>query len=342
MEKESDCIKVNKRVAEKLRKILLSSSLLRKDLKPKSFNDEVLFPVVNIKKALSIATSLGIEAEPCEETFEAYLTRKILKEEALGLSSYTLIGNIAIISRGRDHGISLYKKLAEKIMIMHPNVKAVYLKQRTVGTYRLPELTLLAGENVTETEFKEYGLRFRVDITKAYANPRLAEEHRRLAEIVEEGEKVLDMFSGIAPFAIHIASLKRAEVLATDINPYASYYAAMNVKLNLKKLKGKVLVMKADAKDLPYLLRPSFTRVIMNSPKNSLSFLGEACNLLSKQGFLHIYVIAESDRDLISDVEKRLRVLRCEINDVKVRRVKEYSPFQKIFVVDVYVQRLLP
>ena len=342
MKEKADCVKVNKRIAEKLRRALLKYSLLRKDLRPRRFNDEVLFPVINLKKALSLATSLGTEARSCKEFFESYSTTKKIKGGTQGLSSYTLIGDIAIINRGRSYDLPLYKKLAEKIVATHPNVKAVYLKLRTSGIYRLPELILLIGEGITETEFKEYGLRFRVDIAKAYVNPRLAEEHRRIAEIVENEERVLDMFSGIAPFATHIASLKRTKVLATDINPYASYYAAINVKLNLKRLRGKILVMKADARDLPYLLKPFFTRIIMNSPKNSLSFLSEACSLVSKKGFLHIYVIAESDRDLIIDVERRLRNLKCEVNDIKIKRVKEYSSFQKIFVVDVYVRRSLP
>jgi tRNA (guanine37-N1)-methyltransferase len=331
----SGCVSVPREDAERLRRRLLQLSLLRRDLRPKVTGDKVLLPVANVEESVRVAKSLGILAEACKSTFARY--RK-LEERIEGLSSYTLLGEVAIINyRGKDP--SAYERLAELIMMKHPKVRAVYLKLRTQGAFRLPELVLVRGERVTETEFKEYGLRFRVDVTKAYVNPRLASEHRRVAEAVSDGEDVLDMFSGIGPFSIHIASLRSSRILAVDINPYASYYAAMNVKLNRRALKGRVVVMRADARILANLLDTRFDRIIMNNPTGALSFVDVACRLLKRRGILHIYKLVEREERLEEVVERRLKDEGCEVLEMNVKKVREYSPDQVIVVADVYVNK---
>ncbi len=341
MEDEANvqCVRISKKRAEEARKILLENILLRRDLKPKAVNNDVLFPVTEAKKSIDLLSLKGIKASLCVEFFNKY-ERKKFGKKAIGITSYTLIGNIALINKGKSNDISIYKKLAKEIVARHPRIRAVYLKLRTSGEYRLPELRHLLGETITETEFKEYGLKFKVDIAKTYVNPRLAQEHRRIAEIVNENEKVLDMFSGIAPFSIHMASLKKIYVLAVDINPFAIYYAAVNIRLNTKMLKGKVIVMKGDARDLPSLLKPVFTRIIMNNPKNSIDFLPHACSLLNKEGYIHVYALLDKDCNFESEIEKRLKNKACEINEIKIKRVREYSRNQDISVADVFVKKI--
>jgi len=64
-------------------------------------------------------------------------------------------------------------------------------------------------------------LQFKVKLGEVYFNPRLSEEHHRLAEATKSGEVVVDAFTGIGGFAIHIASLKTSLVIANDANPVA-------------------------------------------------------------------------------------------------------------------------
>ena len=44
-------------------------------------------------------------------------------------------------------------------------------------------LEFLAGADKTETEYKEHGCRFKVDVVKAYFSPRLSTERLRVAKL---------------------------------------------------------------------------------------------------------------------------------------------------------------
>ncbi len=132
------------------------------------------------------------------------------------------IGEIAIIEIPSE--LEPYKKIVGQAIIKaHKNVRTVLAKAGAVsGTYRLREFNVIAGEHSTETIHKESGCKFKVDVAKAYFSPRLSNEHKRIASMVQEGEAVIDSFSGVGPFAILIAKThKKVQVYAVDANPAA-------------------------------------------------------------------------------------------------------------------------
>ena len=70
------------------------------------------------------------------------------------------------------------------------------MTQPIKGELRTRDMEIIAGENSTETIHKEFGLRFKIDVKKAYFSPRLATERKHVTELVKEGETVLEISSG--------------------------------------------------------------------------------------------------------------------------------------------------
>ena len=52
---------------------------------------------------------------------------------------------------------------------------------------------------------KENGVKFEMDFSKVYWNPRLSTEHDRLVGMLEEGDVLYDVFAGVGPFAVYAA-----------------------------------------------------------------------------------------------------------------------------------------
>jgi tRNA (guanine37-N1)-methyltransferase len=243
--------------------------------------------------------------------------------------SYVVVGRAVIVSlderlRGRE------REVAEQLLRAVPGAAAVYGKTATLGDYRVQELVLLAGRPLEETIHVENGLRFPVPLGRVYANPRLAGEHMRVARMVRSGERVLDMFSGIGGFAVTIAALGRAEVVvANDLNPHAAAAAARALVLNRSRIRSPVLVLNTDARHLPDILQPVFTRIIMNLPHGAKQFLPKAAQLCSPRGCtVHLYAVARSPQEAAEGLPPGFTLLA-------VTRVLDYAPGKYIFRLDL-------
>jgi len=246
--------------------------------------------------------------------------------------SYVLVGRVAIVSlderiEGRE------REIGEELLRTVPGIEAVYAKKATVGSHRVQELVHIAGRRLRETVYVENGLRIPVPLGRVYVNPRLAAEHERIARAVEPGERVLDMFSGIGGFALNISRHGRAEVVvANDVNPHAVDALTRAIALNKSRLRTPILVLNEDASRLPRLLRPVFTRIIMNLPHASIDYIETALSLCSGEGCtLHVYTLARRAEDAASSILERHPSLRV----TRVLRVLDYAPGKYIFRVDV-------
>jgi tRNA (guanine37-N1)-methyltransferase len=332
---EAWCVKVPREMGERARRILGSLGELVESLKPRAEGGKVVYPVRSPERAVSGLAEAGVRAEPCRSAFEVYKRRK----PPPAPRSYLVIGDILLFS-GRPGEREELRRLAVELMASQPRIRTAYMKERVEGELRRPSLVHLAGERRTWTVHREHGILFYVDISKAYFNPRLAYEHHRVASLVGDGERVLDMFSGVGGFALHAASRARATVVASDLNPYAAAYAAVNVALNKKRLKGRVLVLRADARMLPGILEGGFDRIIMNHPTASLDYLDEACRLASTRAVIHAYTFALSRLEAVDAVYNALGRSRCgRVEVVGSRRVLEYSQEVSLFSVEIALGR---
>lgn len=209
-------------------------------------------------------------------------------ESALLVNSYDVVGDIAIISVPDEllHHESL---IGQAVLANNQRIKVVAKRAGMyAGEYRTIPLTIIAGDNRTETEHREHGIRLFLNPEKVYFSTRSCTERRRIAALVEPGEKVLVMFSGVAPYPLVIAAGSRAGVIVgIEKNPEAHAYALLNLARNRKftnisLLCGDVLAV------LPRL-NHTFDRIIMPLPGNAASFLPGALSVLRLGGLLHFY-----------------------------------------------------
>jgi tRNA (guanine37-N1)-methyltransferase len=208
--------------------------------------------------------------------------------------SFDVIGDIAIIELSPTTE-PFEENIAEALMKVHKNVKAVYSKAGPItDNQRLRPLHHLLGAFRTETIHKELGCRFKIDISKAFFSPRLSFEHNRVAEQVQAGECVVDMFAGVGPFSILIAKrLEDIQVNAIDANLEAVKLIRENAKMN--GVQDRVRVWPGDARAvIKGNLLGIATRVVMNHPSQAREFLEPACETLGRHGgILHYYTFAD-------------------------------------------------
>ena len=235
-----------------------------------------------------------------EQVLERQLPSSIIP---LVSKSFDVIGDIAIIELS-PAAQPFEKSIAEALMEVHKNVKTVYSKAGPItDNQRLRPLHQVLGANRTQTIHKELGCRFKVDISKAFFSPRLSAEHRRVAEQVQPGECVVDMFAGVGPFSILIAKrLNDVQIHAIDANPEATKLIGENATMN--KVQDRIKVWSGDARVvIKNNLAGTATRVIMNHPSQAREFLEPACEALGRDGgIVHYYTFAEG-----ADSESRAR-----------------------------------
>lgn len=204
---------------------------------------------------------------------------------------------VAIIEKGG-------KREALELMGRYANVKSVLKKQGgRAGVFRIYKMRLLAGDKNTEVVHREYGMLFKIDPRKAYFSPREAEERQRIAALAKNGERILVMFSGIAPYAIAVAKQKNCEIVCAEINKKAAEYANGNLRIN--KLAGSVENICADIKKV-YKKIGKFDRILMPLPETACKFLLEAFAVAKKGAVIHLYGISE-EKNLFSDLEESVK-----------------------------------
>jgi len=204
-------------------------------------------------------------------------------------SSFDIVGDIAIIKAPDNPSDA--QTIAEQIMATHKNVKTVLSQTSPVkGSYRIRELTLLAGEDKTVTQYKEAGCTFAVDVKRCYFSPRLNHERLRIASQVAPCEKVINMFAGVGCFSVLIAkTAPYTEVYSIDINPTAYQFMIENVRRN--RLFGRVHPMLGDSKEIiETKLQRVADRVLMPLPEKALEYLPVAVSALKASGgWIHYY-----------------------------------------------------
>ncbi len=333
-------VRVPAKEAEKARRELLAAGALAKEYRIMREGDYVLIPVK--EEARGILGSYKVieaEFEPLakRKSFEDLL-REMLNEEELRHVrwSFDIVGDIAIIEVPEELAHRKYD-IARALMEAHKNIKAVYRKKGEVrGEARVRELEHLAGEERSETVHREHGIRLKLDVAKVYFSPRLAYERQRVLRQVKDGETIVDLFAGVGPFAILFAKYRRVRVYAIDVNPEAVRYMKESITLN--KLKGEVIPLLGDARRVAP--RGIASRVIMNLPKSSDTFLNLAFEVLSPEGgVVHYYTIAPEE-DLWGKAELACSVARRMGRKVKLlekRVVRTYSPRNYHVVFDLKI-----
>ena len=305
-------IKVPKSKGESFRRYLLANGDWCPNLKPIPDGDYLVFPTV------SESITLPDELADCDCDIKKYEfeSRAAVREPA----RHELIGGIAIM---QDDDVSE----AEYLLKSRPSIHTVlHCESPVFGEYRIKKFRVLAGKETTRTSYIEYNNRFTIDLAVAYFSARLANERQRVLRLMKDGERVLDMFTGVGPFPIAL-SKKASVIYAGDINPGAVELLCENLRINRTE---NVIPMLADALDLSGVLPPhSFDRIIMNLPMTSTAFLETAFSLAKKGGIIHYYTLQ-------SEKGEMLPLLRgFTAGKIDERVVRSYSPTQHHAVYDI-------
>ncbi|HET7405260.1 MAG TPA: class I SAM-dependent methyltransferase family protein [Candidatus Bathyarchaeia archaeon] len=352
---EKPSLQVPKKKAETAIRFLSKKAILSRDFDFITLGDAISLPLTRTlsSKELSELLELVPDATEAQQGFEprnSYL--QTLRAAMNGLipqalmadlpKSYDIVGDIGILELKADL-VPYEQKIAQAILAIHSNIHAVYAKAGQVeGDERIRPLRHLAGESRTTTVHREFGCSFKVDLSKVFFSPRLSTEHQRVANLVNEGERVVDMFAGVGPFSILIAKkTEKVTVDAIDSNPVAAKLIGENARIN--KVASKIKVRNGDAGTVIHeeLLHLA-TRVIMNHPSASKHFVGAACDALGPSGgMIHYYTFAEGQDPEVGarrELEHSLKPIGYMIRQVQtLHRVREVAPMKWQVVIDAEI-----
>ena len=257
------------------------------------------------------------------------------------VSAFDQIGDIIIV-RIPDSLISKKKIIGKALLDQVKTAKTVFHQSSPVeGDFRTRNLELIVGDEKTETEYKENGCRFIVDVEKAFFSPRLSTERERIANLVNDNDVIINMFGGVGMFSLLAARKKSCTVYNIDINPVATKLCEENIKLN--KLKGRVISLNGEASEIiKKQLQDKADRVLMLLPERSDEFLDTAISSLKKGGVIHYYshIHAEKKQDAPKLSEEHflnINKIQAEILDSRV--VRPVGPRFYQTVVDIKIQR---
>ena len=94
------------------------------------------------------------------------------KESDELISAFDQVGNIIIV-KIPDSLLPKKKLIGETLLEQVKSAKSVFYQSSSVeGEFRTRDLEIIAGDDKTETEYKESGCRFIVDVRKAFFSPR--------------------------------------------------------------------------------------------------------------------------------------------------------------------------
>jgi tRNA (guanine37-N1)-methyltransferase len=272
-------------------------------------------------------------------------------------SGFETVGTIAHLNLRGDQ--TKYKNIIGQVLLdKNERIKTVVNKTEALSNvFRTPELEIIAGEQNLETEQKEGGCTFKLNIEKVYWCSKLGHERDRMLKLLNDTDTLCDMFCGIGPLSVRAAK-KGCYVLANDLNPDCYHYLNINAKIN--KVQKKINTFNMDAREFlikmasngPDLnLEPQFryfNHIYMNLPTDAVEFLDVF------RGFLHyankdtwtinnlpmVHVYGFESGEEIADIKKKFaeRMKKAmgafdvaEIVDL--HSIKDVSSLKKMFCV---------
>ena len=328
--------------AETIRRYLSDKKILRNDLKIIKDGKFIYFPVKNIPKELN-------SYEIIKKVFEKRGTKPTSYKEIVTIpyklkhqlpTSYDVIGDIILVKLPKDL-LGYKKEIGESLLMSNKNIKTVCLSEPVAGELRTRNVTVVAGEKKTTTIHKEYSLSFEVDIQKTYFSPRLARERKRIASLVQPGEIVVDMFSGVAPFSIMIAKYADPKIIyAIDINSEAVKYAKENIKRN--NVLDKVEIIHEDAKKIHTIIKKHADRIIMNLPFSSHMFFTHALKIAKNKSIIHYYDILKEEKiqKRVDELKKIAEENKTILTNLDIRKIKTYAPREVYIGIDITAKKM--
>ena len=210
----------------------------------------------------------------------------------------------------------------------------------TKDIIRTPEFTYLAGDTNSETLHKELGCQFKIDAAKLTFSPGNHGERKRLIDILQKNEFIIDMFSCVGNLSLPLAvNNEPKKIIATEINPLAYRYLEENIKLN--KVEDRIFAIFGDNRTVLSEYQGQAARVLFGYFNGDDQQKRLAIRLCKKGGIVHFHEIVpvkEEETDKL--IKKLVVIIEQETKsdmDIAFKRVKKFSPGMDHIVFDVKI-----
>ena len=329
----TNCVRISKADGERVRSRFMDLDILDSNFKIRSEGDQLLIPV----KSDSVEGYV-VEQHPMEETVHEETDYKELLDMSDDLKaelprSYDVVGDVAIIKL-TDSLMEYRGEIGKALMKVTPNLRIVMLDSGVKGDLRIRDLKVIAGEGTSETIHKEFGVRMLTDPSKVYFNSRLATERARIASDVKDGEIIIDMFAGVAPFGTVICKMANPKIVySIDLNHDAEYFMRMNMEMNHII---QMVPITGDAR-IEITKLPEADRILMNLPQMADEFIVDALRKTKVGGKIHLHKVMErAEMETFKQgLVERSKQAGYDIEFSAVTELKTYSPTMSVYVFDI-------
>jgi tRNA wybutosine-synthesizing protein 2 len=269
------------------------------------------------------------------EFLRAHL-KDIIPESVIFPSGFHVVGHVALVHLNSE--LMKYASILGEVTLNYDHrLRTVAVRTGpTEGIERRPVYEVVAGSNDTVTVHTENKIRFKFDPIRMTFSGGNKGERISIFKRVKTGECVVDMFSCVGQFALHIAKKDDVRVIAIEINPEAYNFLVENIRMN--GLEGRVSAILGDCR----VVHPNHiaNRVIMGYLHDTEAFLASALDTLVERGgtiHMHRAVKENSMDDIITCITEICRNRGYE-SKIGIRKIKHYSPGVRHNVFDIDIE----
>lgn len=324
------CVAVARERGETVRSRLADADALDGDHQIAVDGDTIYIPVTG-REAVPAEFADRLVERDAERRDRPTTPAEILDSEP----SIERLGDIVIIDEDDDERA---REVADAVAASDVPCDTVLNRASPIeGELRVRSWDVLVGDD-TETVHREYGHEFALDVAAVYFSPRLATERHRVVEQVDAGESAIDMFAGVGPYAVPMAS-RGADVVACDLNERAVEYLRENAARN--GVAERVTAVAGDVRDLVDSRADTADRLVMNLPHSADEFLDAAVALAGDDCVIHYYDIQHED-DPFGPGRRAIEAAAGDAYAVDVeteRVVRSYAPHEYNVCLDVRLTR---
>ncbi|MDS0282386.1 class I SAM-dependent methyltransferase [Haloarcula onubensis] len=307
--------------------------------------DGVAVPVTAPPETVEVREVVQQVGERRLRSLADHLRQRGWSEEELDAapSSWAVVGSVVLVAMGDAPRPG---EVGEALLALHGEADTVLARNGIGGAHREPDVTVIAGEGDTETVHTEHGTEYGLDLAEVMFSPGNKAERARMGDIVEAGERVLDMFAGIGYFTLPMARAG-ADVVAVERNPTAFRYLVENTMRN--GVADRVESYRADCRDVLATGLDAFgdaatvDRAVLgyyDATDPEAGYLDHALAALAPGGTLHVHETTPEQLVFERPVE-RLEAAAADagrpVEVLDTRRVKSHSEGVVHVVVDARV-----
>jgi len=299
--------------------------------------DSVAVPVTSVPADLAVREVVRQVGEPKLRELDDYLRERGWTDDEIELapSSWAVIGDVVLVDMT---DVPRPAEVGEALLQVHGGADTVLDRGPITGEHREPDVTVIAGTGDTETVHREHGTAYALDLAEVMFSPGNKAERARMGDIVDDSERVLDMFAGIGYFTLPMARAG-ATVTAVERNPDSFRYLIENVRLN--GVDDRVHPYRADCRDVaPELADDPVDRIVMGY-YDAHEYLDSALAALASGGVVHVHEATPEPLVFDRPIERIEAAAADAGRDVEIldtRRVKSHSEGVVHVVVDARIE----